>query len=311
MKYSLLIICLALVFQTFGCSDISLSNEYSSVSARTMDMDCDLHSKVLIIPRNMKWSSENCGEIKGLSWANKYGFIAVNTLGQETVYCDGMNEKGLSAANLYLKETSYPEPKKGNNVLAVMDMTSWILGNFDSVNELKKALGNIVVWGNIYKPWGIVCKLHFIAHDAYGKSLIIEWIGGKMNLNESNGKFCVLTNDPDYKKQLESAISSAPINNDITNSQQRFKFLYTVLKKYYQANSNCNNFLIPSSEIIARAATIRGEDKESEDKYFSTQFIVLRDHTNKRFYIKFSGEPNYTQIDLNKENFLSSSIENR
>ena len=263
-----------------------------------MDMDCDLSAKVLIIPKDKKWTSEACGDIKGLSWTNKYAFAAVNTLGQKTVYCDGMNEKGLSAANLYLEETIYPAPKEGEKILAVMDMVSWILGNFESVDEVKIALKDTTIWGNVYKPWNMICKLHFVVHDANGKTLIIEWLDGKMKLYEPEGSFCVLTNSPQFTEQMKFVQSTTPCSNDVTQSKERFKFLYLIIGKYFQANSDCKNFLVPVSEIIARAATVRGEDPEGNGKYFSTKFTVLRDHTNRKFYIKFDTDLNYREIDF-------------
>lgn len=166
-------------FSILSCSDILLGSKDSIVSARTMDMDSELKAKIFLVPRNLKWTSEPCGKIKGISWTNRYGFVAVNTLGEKTVYCDGMNEKGLSAANLYLKETSYPIPQKGEEILPVMDIVGWILGNFETVSEVKETLDNTVIWGNIYKPWGIVCPLHIVIHDAKGQNLIIEWLDGK------------------------------------------------------------------------------------------------------------------------------------
>lgn len=272
-----------------------------------MDMDSELNAKILLVPRKLKWSSEDNDSVKGLSWLNKYGFIAVNTLGEKTVYCDGMNEKGLSAANLYLKETSYPVPKQGDKIIDVMNIVGWILGNFQSVDEVKKALENTIIWGNIYKPWKIVCPLHIIVHDAKGKSLIIEWLDGTMKAYENENSFCVLTNSPPYEEQIKNAECSGESKNDITNSAKRFKLLYQMLIKFQSANPDYKNNLIPASEIIGRAISIRGEDKEEEGNYIYTQFVILRDHSNLKFYIRFCNELDFREIDLNKKEFLGES----
>jgi penicillin V acylase-like amidase (Ntn superfamily) len=172
------------------------------------------------------------------------------------------------------------------------------------VEEVKKAISGIVVWGNLYKPWGMVCKLHFVIHDAKGKTLIIEWIDRKVKLYENHDNFSVLTNSPDYELQLKNALSHEVSTNDITNSKARFKFLYNLLKEYHSANQQSKDYLVPVSKIIGRAVTVKGEDKEAEGKYFSTQFIILRDHAKKNYYIKFQDDLNFRKINLN-ENDLS------
>lgn len=264
-----------------------------------MDMDSELNAKILILPKGLEWHSEPYGEVKGISWTNKYGFAAINTLGEKTVYCDGMNEKGLSAANLYLKETSYPMPKSTDNILAVMDIISWILGNFETVGEAKNALEHTVVWGNLYKPWGIVCPLHIVIHDAKGKTLVIEWLEGRMKLYENQHVFSVLTNSPSYEEQIENAEASQGSDKDIKNSKERFAFLYQTLNKYQSDHSASENNLIPVSEIIGRVVFARAKDKEKDSKYLYTQFMVIRDHTNHKFYFRYCNELNFREVDLN------------
>src|SRR5262249_18786849 len=109
---------------------------------------------------------------------------------------DGINSAGLSIGALWLAPgTEYAPVGKAANQVSFFDFPAWVLGNFASVEELRKSLGDIVVVGPpesspFYVP------LHYIVTDNTGHSLVIEFLGGKLHHHHSSDG--VLTNAPSY-----------------------------------------------------------------------------------------------------------------
>jgi choloylglycine hydrolase len=73
---------------------------------------------------------------------------------------------------------------------------SWILENFASVDEVRANIGNIVVPPVVFGGWGFAPEAHYIVHDASGKSIVIEYVGGKLNVYDN--PLGVITNSPPF-----------------------------------------------------------------------------------------------------------------
>ncbi|PYJ17723.1 MAG: hypothetical protein DME96_05080, partial [Verrucomicrobia bacterium] len=62
--------------------------------------------------------------------------------------------------------------------------------------EVKANIGNIVVPAVVFGGWGFAPEAHYIVHDASGKSIVIEYVGGKLNVHDN--PLGVLTNSPAF-----------------------------------------------------------------------------------------------------------------
>src|SRR5947199_10381921 len=80
--------------------------------------------------------------------------------------------------------------------IAQWEVGSWILENFASVEEVKANIGNIVVPAVVFGGWGFAPEAHYIVHDATGKSIVIEYVGGKLNVHDN--PLGVITNSPTF-----------------------------------------------------------------------------------------------------------------
>lgn len=100
---------------------------------------------------------------------------------------DGMNEKGVTIALL-----AVPEADGGNepNKITLNTTTAirLVLDKAASVDEAVILLGGY----NIYFSGGIDC--HYLIADASGKSVIVEYYDGAMQIIESNGKYQIASN---------------------------------------------------------------------------------------------------------------------
>jgi penicillin V acylase-like amidase (Ntn superfamily) len=198
----------------------------SAVSARTMDFD-----------PNLAWYMEN--QAKGqvvtatkphgknkrpLSWTSLYNLVgfsgAPEIVKDHGRYFDGMNEKGLSAAMLWLEdawpmqpgsESQYPQPQVGERNLSVQFVVNYVLSMCDSVRcavDLFQDYPRPVVWGeglvipltilNLEVPLG----LHLVLHDAHNHSAVIEWHDKQQFVYSQTDNHYVLTNEPPLPDQL-------------------------------------------------------------------------------------------------------------
>ncbi|MDD5035511.1 MAG: linear amide C-N hydrolase [Methylococcaceae bacterium] len=193
---------------TWACSDAVLRGPPGIIaSVRTMDFDVDLGSKFVYVPRGESWQTHAPNNQKGVTWTNRYGFVGLNALDLKTKFADGINEVGLSAATLWLETTQFPTSPDPAIALSIQDIVSWILGQYQSVSEVKAAIQNVVVWGEKSGEINAIPPLHVIVHDATGESLVLEWTRGKPSLYDgSNVKSFqgVMTNDPPYPKQVNN-----------------------------------------------------------------------------------------------------------
>jgi len=62
---------------------------------------------------------------------------------------------------------------------------SWILENHASVDEVKQAIGDIVVAEVVLDAWGFAPPVHYVVHDASGNSIVIEYVDGKLNVHDN------------------------------------------------------------------------------------------------------------------------------
>jgi len=202
-KVVLIIVVIFLVLTvnlSFACTDFQVKAEDGTVViGRSMEFPVDLHSNVIIVPRGEKFISINDKGIEGIFWTNKYGFLGVDAYNLKNCYVDGFNEKGLSFDALMFVGAEY-QPAEQGKFVTINNLGSWIMGNFATVEEVKEAISKINVAGNILKEAGGDIYCHVAVHDAAGKNLVIEFIGGQVKVYDN--PLGVMTNRPDFEWQL-------------------------------------------------------------------------------------------------------------
>ena len=89
---------------------------------------------------------------------------------------------------------------KASKTIAPWEIGSWILENFATVDEVRKNIGSIVVPEVVLKEMGFAPPVHYAIHDASGKSIVIEYIEGKLRVYDN--PLGVLTNSPSFDWQM-------------------------------------------------------------------------------------------------------------
>ena len=182
-----------------ACTGIRLRAEDGTVVyARTLEFNVDPDSDVIVVPRGYARTGTTPDGENGLKWTSKYASLGANSLGLPLLV-DGVNEKGLAAGLFYFPTTAgYMKynAAEASRTIAPWELASWILENFATVEEVKQNIGRIAVAEVVFKKWGMVIPVHFVVHDASGKSIVIEYIEGKLHVYDN--VLGVLTNSPSF-----------------------------------------------------------------------------------------------------------------
>lgn len=203
LKYAMISLLLMLTSMTaIACTGTKIQAQDGSVLfGRTFEFGADTHSNIILIPRNFLLTA-NAGSLsKNLSWKTKYAVLGMNAESLPVIV-EGVNEKGLRVGDFYFPGfAGYQKlnEEEAGNALSSYDLGTWILTSFATIDEVKNALPAMNVSDAQFKPWGFTLPLHYIVSEPNGKSLIIEYLDGKLNLYDDN--MGVLTNSPDFKWQ--------------------------------------------------------------------------------------------------------------
>jgi len=323
-------------------SFIIKAKDGSPIYGRTMEWGAfDLESDLVLVPRNLPFTSELGGGKQGMTWSNKYGYVAINAV-KKPFLTDGMNETGLTIGVLYFPGfTEYQPFKAGEeaSTLNNIDLSAYILGQFETVEEIKKALPKLRVVYNedIDKAFGAPAPLHLNIADSTGASIVVEYVGGKVNIHDN--KIGVMTNSPTYDwhilnlrnypqlrafggptdRQTSGGVSLAPFGagsgmlglpGDSTPPSRFVRavaFTQTLIPpKDAEAGVNeaariLNNF------DISRGLVRAGESPENYHLNF-TQWTTIGDIKNKRYYWWTEHNRRMRMVDLKALNFEGKKI---
>src|SRR5436190_6343584 len=186
-----------------ACTGIRLTaGDGTVVHARTMEFAIDIHSEIMMSPRGFARTGITPYGKEGLQWRSKYASVGANSL-DLPVLVDGLNEKGLAAGMFYFSGAAGYMPYSAavaDKTLASYQLVSWILDNCASVEEVKDGVQNLVIPAVVLDAWKIVLEVHYVVHDSTGRSIVIEYVDGKLNVHDN--PLGVITNVPTFDWQM-------------------------------------------------------------------------------------------------------------
>jgi choloylglycine hydrolase len=193
---------------TLACTGIQLKDKDGTfVTGRTVEFGIPLKLSRLVVPRGYKFTGTTPSGNDGLSYTAKYAAIGMAAFGQPAIV-DGFNEKGLAGGMFYFAGSAKYTPLTVQNrkhALAATQFLNWVLTNFATVAEVKKAVKSVVVVPTAFKSWGGVPPMHFIVYDKSGKSVAIEPVNGKLLVTDDPlGTF---TNSPSFPWHLTNLVN--------------------------------------------------------------------------------------------------------
>lgn len=185
-----------------ACTGIRLiAADGSVIHARTLEFGVDLKSEVILVPRGYARTGTTPDGKPGKTWNTTYASLGTNAFGLPVIV-DGINERGLAVGLFYFPGVAKYQPYApgdAGKTIAPWELGSYMLENFASVDEVKDKIAAVAVPAVPFGPWKEGPPAHYIVHDATGKSIVIEYVDGKLNVYDN--PLGVLTNSPGFDWQ--------------------------------------------------------------------------------------------------------------
>ena len=308
------------------CLDLKARDYYFG---RNLDLEYNFNEEVVITPRKYSYKLKN-----GKDVSNKYAMIGMATVCDNyPLYADAANEKGLCMAGLMFPQNAfYPAPQKDSNNIASYELILWILGNFKSVDEVKKITKDLVITNEVLNNKMPSSELHWIISDK-DKSIVLEEM--KDGLHVYDNKYGILTNNPPFPYHELNVINYINISprypsnrfSDklcLTPFAQSFgsiglpgdltpqsRFVRTAFNKFNAriSNNNLEN-VAQFFHILDNVAFIDGTTITKENKYDKTMYSSCINVTNGIYYYKTYNNNQITAVKMtdSEKNKKSLSI---
>lgn len=332
----ILITSFCLSWSALACTDFRVTAKDGTVLVtRSMEYAVDMKANLRTSLRGRVYNTVAPDGKPGMSWTARNGYIFLDAFNTDFTI-DGMNEKGLSFEALYLPNLAqYQTVPMGHNAQALpyLNLGDWILSSFDTVDQVRSALVNVYVFPQKVANMGdMIFPLHFSIFDASGKGIVVEYVGGKLNVYDHLG---VMTNSPTYDwhiTNMANYVHLAPVNppdviaSGITfaaNGQgfgmigmpgdisppSRFIKTATLLRVALPVNDAVGALNL-AEHIINNVDIPLGLAREPQSgNYINelTQWVVFKDLTHKTFYYRTYGDLTLRGIALSKLNFTSTA----
>ncbi len=166
---------------------------------RNMDLAYDFHQRVLILPTNYQYEDK----VTGNTVTNHTAIIGIGTIiDNHATFADAMNTKGLACAGLNFDGYAYFEkkPVEGKLNLAPYDFIQWTLSNFETVEQVKKAIQDIELVDVPLNSKTPVPTLHWMIIDKSGTSIVMERTMEGIKVHDN--PVGVMTNNPTFDWHL-------------------------------------------------------------------------------------------------------------
>lgn len=201
--YFLLAVALfALPARMEACTGIALSSANGArVLARTVEWAASpMQCGYAVVPRGYSQISFTPSGKDGLKFKAKYGYVGIYTDYQDFVV-EGVNESGLSAGLFFFPAFGEYTPyvaKRKSLALCDLQVVSWVLSQFSSIDEIKSAIEKKEV--DIISIDSRIGTVHWRFAEPGGRVVVLEFTNGKANFYEN--PLGVLTNSPNFPWHL-------------------------------------------------------------------------------------------------------------
>jgi choloylglycine hydrolase len=277
---------------------------------RTQDWTEKANSAFRVYPRGM----ERTGAVaeNPHRWTSKYGSLVVT--GYDLATHEGVNEKGLSAAILYLAgETDYGKRDPRLEGIGVTQWVQYFLDNYATVAEAIEAQKSFAFQiDSLILPNGFPTLVHLSIADKSGDSAVIEFVGGKAKVYHDK-RFTVMTNEPTYDKQIENLKQFRSFGGDKPLPGER-----TPADRFVRAAYYANGLPKPATRaegaaymfsVIRNVSVPFGTGDPDKPNVSSTIFRTVIDLTGGRYYFESTYAPNVVWIDYGKLDFAKGTGE--
>jgi choloylglycine hydrolase len=227
-------------------------------------------------------------------------------------------------------------PGERKRALAQGMVGDWILGNFVSVEDVKREIRNVKVFKYTDPITKISPTVHFIVYDANGGCIVIEYEDGMCNIYDN--PLGIMTNAPRFPWQLTNLRQYVGMTSEKPEPYQMSGFTFpatghgsgmfglpgdltppsrfvrlAVLTRFSdiqpdaERTLNLAQHIINTFDIPFGLVTDTLPDKKTVLKE-STQWVTFRDLTKRIIFFRTYGNQNLRKIDLNKLDFSGTPV---
>jgi len=187
-----------------ACTGITLkAKDGSVVFSRTLEWGAfDLQSRLVVVPRDYKYTSHLEGGRTGFTWTTRYGAVGLDAVEKDFIV-DGMNEQGLAVNVFYhpgIAEYPPQDPKRLSDSISALDVCQYLLTTCTNTAEAQTAMSAVRVVGVIEPSIGIAPPIHLVVTEPSGKAIVIEFAKGEMQIHAA--PLGCITNAPTYDWHL-------------------------------------------------------------------------------------------------------------
>jgi len=312
-----------------ACTEVRLkSKDNSVVIGRSMEFAQKLNSNIIVQPKGQQRISKLPDGSEGKKWTSKYGVIYLDGFSLD-IATDGFNEAGLSIGELYFPgEAKFSEPptKKKSRAISNLDLPLYVLQNFSTIEEVRKELPKLTVWGEKLEVLNnIVVPVHYAVYQQDGAGIVIEYTDEGLKIYDSVG---IMTNSPKYDWHLTNLRNYVDLNSENVapvvidgisfagtgqgtglkgipgDPTPPSRFIRTAAIAYLSEKGDTAADIVNLSEHILNNVDIPiGIVRDFENgKTFHdyTQWIVIKDLTNKILYYRSYENMSLRSVDMNK-----------
>ena len=308
------------------CTCISYKNG-DNYFGRNLDLEYSFDEKVVITPRNYKFTLKN-----GEEFVQTKSLIGMATVVNNVpLYAEATNEDGLSIAGLNFPGNAYyGEVKEGMINLCPFEIIPYLLSKYSSVREIKEVISKINIVNISFSENMPNAPLHWMISDSHESIVVEPMLDG---LKVYDNKIGVLTNNPPFyyhelnlnnymnlSREHSSNRFASDINlktygvgmgaiglpGDVSPASRFVRAAFNKLNSYSEKDelSNVSQFF----HILDSVAMIRGQALTKDGKYDITTYSCCINTLKGVYYYKTYDNNQISAVSMHNENLDSSDL---
>ena len=163
---------------------------------RTLDYEFSYGDEVVVMPRNYPLRFRSAA-----ASGTQYAMIGMAYVaGNDPLFYDGINEKGLGMAGLnFVGNAHYNKRTEGRDNIAQFEFIPWILSQCASVKEARELISRINLLDEPYSGQLPVAQLHWMIADR-NEAITVESMRDGLKVHDN--PLGVMTNNPPFDQQM-------------------------------------------------------------------------------------------------------------
>lgn len=295
---------------------------------RNLDLEFSYHETVTVTPRRFRFTFRAAPPIEA-----HHAIIGIATVSDGyPLYYDATNEKGLSVAGLNFPGNAIYHPRDDEKTnITPFELIPWLLGQFETVEQVKRALEGLNVLNESFSTEFPLSPLHWIIADA-DASITVESVAEGLRVYDN--PFGVLTNNPTFDIQsfrlndflaltnrepentfvpelaldrYSRGMGGIGLPGDLSSSSRFVKAVFTRMNSV--SGSSESESLSQFFHILGSVAQQRGCVLVAEDgKYEITIYSSCCNTRTGVYYYTTYENSQITGVDMHRENLDGSDL---